>query len=520
MMKIHSTSSRRGFTLIELAIVLAIAGVLFVGLWRLLAGGNQQIKDSTAATQQEQLITAVKAFLASPDGQQFMTYNGSSGAARNNVQFNLPLPATVAGNANCKNDAALQGELGGYVPLTQTRAETWCNLLPPGFSAASVNAYGQTFAIGIRRDAVPDPAKPEPPRTYSFMIVTVGGDTIPDSSGGRISAQIGADGGFIYTANICGNPTSGWACGAFGAWSQRTSEYNLNNTASGHVASRTFSSPEDSSAMPWLARIAMNGDSNFHFNTMVTDLFMGQTSTPTPTNINMAPKDVASGGGNINMRGGTIDLGGGVNGSNFQNGVLTTTFTASGKYSVMVPFINFSFPLGLMPQQGEIISVNTWCTRTNDPLLTVNNKLTYDAACSPAIAVKGDVIATNLSVTEAFAEVFFYKSDRNLKNSIKPLKGSLETIMKIEPVSYKMNGSERESLGIVAQDLEKVYPGLVATDGKDGMKSVAYHELIAPMIEAIQELKSENDELRKELSEQKRRQDTIEHKITREFKAK
>ena len=45
-------NKKRGFTLIELAIVLSIAGLLFVGLWRLLAGGNQQVRDQSAASEQ------------------------------------------------------------------------------------------------------------------------------------------------------------------------------------------------------------------------------------------------------------------------------------------------------------------------------------------------------------------------------------------------------------------------------------------------------------------------------------
>ena len=54
----------RGFTLIELTIVLLVAGILFAGLWRLIAGGNQQLAASSAATQQLQIINAAKTFFA------------------------------------------------------------------------------------------------------------------------------------------------------------------------------------------------------------------------------------------------------------------------------------------------------------------------------------------------------------------------------------------------------------------------------------------------------------------------
>ena len=41
----NRTDKRRGFTLIELAIVLAVASLLFAGLWRLMASGNTQLRD-------------------------------------------------------------------------------------------------------------------------------------------------------------------------------------------------------------------------------------------------------------------------------------------------------------------------------------------------------------------------------------------------------------------------------------------------------------------------------------------
>lgn len=45
---------------------------------------------------------------------------------------------------------------------------------------------------------------------------------------------------------------------------------------------------------------------------------------------------------------------------------------------------------------------------------------------------------------------------------------------------------KQPGMGVIAQEVEKVFPDLVVTE--DGIKKVAYHGLIAPLIEAVKEL--------------------------------
>ena len=46
---------------------------------------------------------------------------------------------------------------------------------------------------------------------------------------------------------------------------------------------------------------------------------------------------------------------------------------------------------------------------------------------------------------------------------------------------------EQPGMGVIAQDVEKVFPALVSTD-EQGRKQVEYTGLIAPLIEAVKEL--------------------------------
>ncbi len=80
-------------------------------------------------------------------------------------------------------------------------------------------------------------------------------------------------------------------------------------------------------------------------------------------------------------------------------------------------------------------------------------------------------------------------SDRNLKKDIKPLENSLTKISTLKGVSYnwKDDSNPEKQIGLIAQEVAKVYPEVVRED-KDGLLSVGYQNLIAPIIEAIKEL--------------------------------
>jgi hypothetical protein len=59
---------------------------------------------------------------------------------------------------------------------------------------------------------------------------------------------------------------------------------------------------------------------------------------------------------------------------------------------------------------------------------------------------------------------------------------------------------EQPGLGVIAQDVEKVFPELVTTD-EQGNKQVAYYGLIGPLIEAVKELDARVRELEARLGE-------------------
>jgi Chaperone of endosialidase len=108
---------------------------------------------------------------------------------------------------------------------------------------------------------------------------------------------------------------------------------------------------------------------------------------------------------------------------------------------------------------------------------------------SNGINVNGTCIAGNCS------------SDERLKKNIQPLQSSLDTIVKLRPVSFEWNapnGTDRTTgmqIGFVAQDVERVKPEWVGVDGQ-GFKTINMGALGPMLVDSVRSLKTENDNFR------------------------
>ncbi|MCK5919784.1 MAG: tail fiber domain-containing protein, partial [Methylococcales bacterium] len=94
-------------------------------------------------------------------------------------------------------------------------------------------------------------------------------------------------------------------------------------------------------------------------------------------------------------------------------------------------------------------------------------------------------------------------SDARLKKDIQPISGALEKLALIKGVTFHWKDpkkAEPEHLGVIAQDVEKVFPQAVTTISDTTLpggtaKAVDYAVLVAPLIEAVKELKARNEAL-------------------------
>jgi len=126
-------------------------------------------------------------------------------------------------------------------------------------------------------------------------------------------------------------------------------------------------------------------------------------------------------------------------------------------------------------------------------LRSISGTLTVEGSNALLLKVNGSVQATNVT----------YTSDARFKQHVRPLAGALASVLALRGVRYEWNAlgvkhggtAGAPQVGFLAQELENVYPELVSTD-KDGYKAVNYAQLTPVLLEAIKELKAENDALK------------------------
>ena len=87
-------------------------------------------------------------------------------------------------------------------------------------------------------------------------------------------------------------------------------------------------------------------------------------------------------------------------------------------------------------------------------------------------------------------------SDVNLKEGITTISDALSKVTKLRGVSFVRKDTKQKGIGVIAQEIEKVLPEVVETTE---YKSVAYGNIVGVLIESIKELKSEVDDLKKQL---------------------
>lgn len=132
-------------------------------------------------------------------------------------------------------------------------------------------------------------------------------------------------------------------------------------------------------------------------------------------------------------------------------------------------------------------TTNSYLQKSTDPntAYSLNVAGPGGARIEKDLTVGGSVIAAS----------FLYSSDQRLKQNIRKMSDASK-IFQLTGVRFQWKKDGSESIGLIAQDVEKVFPELVSTNKTTGMKAVDYAKLVAPLIETVKTQQKEINELK------------------------
>lgn len=128
-----------------------------------------------------------------------------------------------------------------------------------------------------------------------------------------------------------------------------------------------------------------------------------------------------------------------------------------------------------------------------------DNRLFIDNSDTDSPLIGGDFTLNRVYVNGVLA----HSSDIRLKKEISTLEDSLDKVLKLRGVDFTWKESGKKDIGLIAQEVEEVFPELVTIDDStsENYKSIEYSNLVAPLIEAVKEQQVEIETMQKQIDE-------------------
>ena len=184
--------------------------------------------------------------------------------------------------------------------------------------------------------------------------------------------------------------------------------------------------------------------------------------------------------------------------SGFASTTMGQLTTASGNYSTAfghytTAFGDNSIAIGNETTASDYNSLvlGQWnlagSTTTNSPTEFSTDNTAFVIGNGSSWDNRGDALVVKFNGDATLAGNLNINSDARLKANIVSLGGTLAKLLQIDGKSYTMkkDNSEKQKIGLLAQDIEKVFPELVSES--HGVKSVNYQGLVPVLINALKE---------------------------------
>ncbi len=274
----HRILNNRAFTLVELAIVVLVLGVVVAGVVQMTNRYSAQRYDTQTAQEVKNMTSAVEAFIKN-NASEITKLNPADGTVCGFLSVTDPTtaathaPVQILFNGSTPSTTAVSCDSGASTVVAAIKA-----YLPANFTPANPYLIGFKRAANISTaDATISATNPGVPNISAMVMRQASsGDNLTDTRLARIASNIGNEGGFIAS-----NGTN--ATGAFGGWNAVPADYGLTTSASSIAALTTFSATNSVLNTNMLSRVKTG---NSEANTMRTNLNMGNDTTTASADIN------------------------------------------------------------------------------------------------------------------------------------------------------------------------------------------------------------------------------------------
>jgi hypothetical protein len=161
---------------------------------------------------------------------------------------------------------------------------------------------------------------------------------------------------------------------------------------------------------------------------------------------------------------------------------------------------------GISVSNGDGVSGNPTITNSSPGATLSNDTTTNSNAYYPTLATStsGSYTSAVVSSTKLYfnpstgqlnSTDFNSLSDERAKKDVYTIKNALEKTLALRGVNYTLIENDKRSIGVIAQEIEKIIPEVVSTN-EQGTKSVSYGNIVGLLIEAIKEQQKQIEQLK------------------------
>ncbi len=190
----------------------------------------------------------------------------------------------------------------------------------------------------------------------------------------------------------------------------------------------------------------------------------------------------------------------------FSNGIFTATGISTFNGNVEINstlncnsgvFLNQNLAVSGISTFNNRVQINSSANLTGSLTIDTNLSSSGISTFSNNLQISNSAITSSSYIQSSnyIAALYFINtSDIRLKENVAKIQNASEKIKYISGVTFDWKANKEKSMGVIAQEVEKVFPELVI--GNKDNKAVNYNGLIGVLIEAIKDLKNEIEELK------------------------